>query len=102
MSPADRPALVKRPPTHPADPDPAAMATTTPPPAPISPPPLARAQTAPRGAEVLLAVRVPAELRRWYKQASLDHDRSMRELIIAALEEYQGKLASKLANKTTS
>ncbi len=82
----DRPALVKRPPAHPAEP-PAEPVST-----PAAEPPAPARAAAAAGGEVLLAVRLPAELRRWYRQAALDHERPMRQLVIEALEEYRTKL----------
>jgi hypothetical protein len=80
VSPADRPALTKKRALHPVEPE------------PIEPAPAVPAHSP--GAEVLLAVRVPAELRRWLKQASLDHDRTMRELVIDAIEAHRARLNS--------
>ena len=43
--------------------------------------------------DVLLSVRIPNGLRRRYRQAALDADRPMRQLVIDALEQYLGGLS---------
>jgi hypothetical protein len=83
MALSDRPALVKRPVAHPAEPE-------TTPLKPVGAAPIATGNGSHQlvGSGVVFAVRIPAELRTRYRVASARSGRPMQDMVIEALERY--------------
>lgn len=83
MARPTRPALVKRPQTHPAE----AEAPTSA--APVEPKPASRARSTVTPL-VQFSVRVPAQLRQEYRLRAIREGRQVQELAREALERYLG------------
>lgn len=94
MSPADRPALVKRPASHPAEPQPPSAVEDQPRGAVESHSPTTSNGMPSAGAGVVFAVRIPAELRTRYRVASARTGRHMQDMVTEALEQYISQLES--------